>query len=213
MALAFHDISPELSESTAVFPGDRPFRRAVSQSFARGDNLELSSIDTTLHLGAHADAPSHYRAGGEPIDRRPLERYLGRCQVVSVSTPRGARILPSHLSGELKAPRVLFKTDSFPDPNRWNSDFCSLSPELVEWVRARGVVLVGIDTPSIDPEDSKPLESHGAVAAGDLAVLEGLVLTRVPDGIYTLIALPLRLRDADASPVRAILVEGDAWNG
>ena len=165
------DISPAISKDIAVFPGDVAFSRNVSMDFPR-HHLALSSITTTLHLGAHADSSSHYHAKGVGIDQRPLERFLGNCQVVEVKAPRGARILPEHVSEKIEAKRVLFKTGSFPDPNRWNDDFNSLSPELVHFLSDQGVVTVGIDTPSVDPSDSKALESHQALYERDLAVLD-----------------------------------------
>ena len=100
---------------------------------------------------------------------------------------------------------MLFRTGTFPDPRRWNDDFASLSPSLVEILRERGVVLIGIDTPSVDPFESKALEAHQSFARNDMAILEGLVLDGVAEGEYELIALPLRIRGADASPVRAVL--------
>ncbi|MCB9663194.1 MAG: cyclase family protein [Alphaproteobacteria bacterium] len=201
------DISPPVHPGIGVWPDDVPYRREVSLSFAFGDHLELSSVQSTLHLGAHADAPIHYVAGGAGIAARPLDRYLGPCEVVAVDGVRGRRLLPADLPGPVRAPRVLLRTGSFPDPDAWNEDFASLSPELVHHLADQGVVLVGIDTPSVDPQDSKDLPSHGALAARDLAVLEGLVLRDVTPGVYTLLALPLRLVDADASPVRAVLVD------
>lgn len=201
------DISPPITKELAVFPGDIAFRRDVSMSFPQ-DHLALSSITTTLHLGAHADSSSHYHKDGKGVDQRPLERYFGDCQVLEVKLARGERILPAHLGGTpISAKRVLFKTLSFPDPNFWNDDFNSLSPELVHHLADLGVVLVGLDTPSVDPSDSKGLESHQALYARDVAVLEGLILKHVSPGLYSLIALPLPLKDADASPVRAILLE------
>ena len=201
------DITPVITKDLAVFPGDVAFSRNVSLCFPK-DHLLLSSITTTLHLGAHADSSSHYHAKGKGVDQRPLERYLGNCQVIEVKIPRGARILPTHLgTTKVLAPRVLFKTLSFPDPNQWNGDFNSLSPALIDHLADQGVVTVGIDTPSVDPADSKALESHAALFRRDLAVLEGIILDRVESGLYTLVALPLPLKDADASPVRAILLE------
>jgi arylformamidase len=201
------DISPLISERIGVWPGDVAFRRDVGLAIAEGANIDLSAIHTTVHLGAHTDAPSHYVADGVGIDRRDLDLYLGPCQVVGVDTPRGERIRPEHVTTEITAPRVLFRTGSFPDPDDFNEDFCSLSPELIDGLAAQGVRLVGIDTPSIDPFTSKDLPSHAAVARNDLAILEGVVLDQVADGTYTLVALPLRLADADASPVRAVLLE------
>ena len=156
--------------------------------------------------GPHGDG--HYVGSGAGIAQRDLAMYLGPCQVIAVSVPRGERIRPDHISVDITAPRVLLFTGSFPDPDVFNEDFNSLSPELVDWLDARGVVLVGIDTPSVDPFASKALETHQALHRTGMANLEGVVLGHVNPGDYTLIALPLPLTGADASPVRAALVAG-----
>jgi len=208
-----YDISPLISDRIAVFPGDQAFERKVAMDFAQGDHLGLSSILTTVHVGAHTDAPNHYHRDGESIDQRDLGFYLGRCQVVSVSAARGERIGLRQLQGtQILAPRVLFRTNSFPDPDQWNGDFNSFSPELIDELAKKKVVLIGIDTPSVDPADSKALEAHQAVYRNGLAILEGIVLDQVPDGLYTLVALPLKIQGGDASPVRAILYSGKLEN-
>lgn len=202
----YYDISPEISPETAVFPGDTPYSRTVALSFAKGDNLLLSSITGTVHLGAHTDAPNHYHPKGVGIEARSLRYYLGPAQVIEVDLMPDERIRVADLKEtKIDAPRVLFKTGSFPDPNQWNKDFNSLSAELIDHLAAQGVVLVGIDTPSIDPAEDKVLESHQAVYRHDMAILEGIVLDEVDAGIYELAALPLKLKGADASPVRAVL--------
>jgi arylformamidase len=204
---ALIDISPTLSERLAVWPGDQEFRRKVSLSLAAGDNIGLSSIQSTVHLGAHADAPIHYSQNGQGISDRALAPYLGACQVIRVALPRGSRIRPEHIEDPIQAPRVLFQTGSYPDPENWNSDFCSLSPELIDFLAQAQVCLVGLDTPSIDPYDDRELRSHQRVAQHDLSVLEGLVLEHVPAGLYSLIALPLKIEGADAAPLRAALLD------
>lgn len=203
-----YDISPKLTSHTAVFPGDTPLQQKSLLSFESGHHLMLSALQSTVHIGAHADAPCHYHPEGEDIAARDIRRYLGLCQVVSVcSNHSKGRIFPDDLLGRrITAPRVLFRTNSFLDPNMWKDEFCSLSPELIVWLAGQGVVTVGIDTPSVDPHDSKQLESHQALYKHDVAVLEGLQLEHVPDGEYTLVALPLRLEGFDASPVRAVLL-------
>lgn len=200
-----YDISPLISESIAVFPGDTPFKRNVLMSQDQGSHLDLSSIQTTLHVGAHADAVNHYGKNEPGIELKDLRTYMGGCQVIEVTTAFNQRI--SLYDFDVKAvvsSRILFKTNSF-NPNQWRDDFVSLSPEVIEALAERGVILVGIDTPSIDPATSKNLESHKAILAANMSVLEGLVLDEVKEGVYQLIALPLRIKDADASPVRAIL--------
>lgn len=205
--MRIHDLSPLIEPSLAVWPGDQPFSREVALSMATGAHLDLSSVRTTVHLGAHADAPSHFGLGATSIDAVELLPYVGPCQVMRVEVGRGERIQPHHLSGPIRAPRVLFHTGTFPDPRSWNENFASLSPELVEALHAQGVVLVGLDTPSVDPFASKALESHHALLRTGMRNLEGLLLEGVPEGCYTLIALPLRIAGADASPVRAILLD------
>ncbi len=200
------DISPEIHPGIAVFPGDTAFRQEFLLSLDRGDGFTLSKIETTVHLGAHTDAPSHYSVRGPTMESRPLALYCGPAEVVEVAVSRGERIGVAHLKGRnFRTPRVLFKTGTFPNPDHWNSDFSSLSSELVDHLASHGVQLVGIDTPSIDLADDKVLESHHAVSRHGLAVLEGVVLSHVQEGLYELIALPLRIRGADASPVRAVL--------
>lgn len=204
------DLSPVISARIAVWPGDVPFREDFALRMAEGAHLELSSLTTTVHVGAHADAPSHYLLGGAGIGERPLERYYGPCQVMRVEVGRGERVGVEHLTGPVRAPRLLLRTGTFPDPERWNEDFAALAPTLVAHLAAAGVVLVGIDTPSIDLMTCKDLPAHKAVAAADMAVLEGLLLDDAPEGVHTLIALPLRIEGADASPVRAALLVQEA---
>lgn len=209
--MKYYDITPLVSEQLGVFPGDKPYKIDTSMSFENNDNIKLSAVSTTVHLGAHVDAPSHYHPEGENIAERSLDYYMGMCQVISVKTAMGQRIVPDDiLKVKIQAPRVLFKTGSFPNPNNWNSDFCSLSAELIEELAEKGVSLVGIDTPSIDPESSKELPAHNKVYELNMAILEGVDLSEVPDGVYDLLALPLKLKGLDASPVRAILFETGA---
>ncbi len=202
------DISPLISSETAIFPGDTPFQRAESMNFDKGDHLELSSITTTVHIGAHADAPSHYHTDGQSIDSRDLSYYYGPCQVIEVQLEPDLRILPEHIQHHtINSERVLFKTNSFPDPNTWRDDFNSLSPELIDFLAQKGVCLIGIDTPSVDPANAKDLTSHKAIYKHNMAILEGIFLEKVQEGIYTLMAFPLRIKNADASPVRAVLLK------
>lgn len=202
-----YDISPLISPEIAVFPGDTTFQAQFLLDMHKGDNLTLSSITTTVHLGAHTDAPSHYHASGKTMEQRELSYYMGAVQVISVQCPRGTRIGIQDLHNiKISCPRVLFKTSSFPDPNKWNHDFVALSPELLDYLASLKVILVGLDTPSVDLADDKQLVSHQKIYQHNMAILEGVCLDQVEDGVYNLIALPLKIKGADASPVRAILV-------
>lgn len=215
--MKIYDLSPRIDASTPVWPGDTPFSSRLIQRLADGDAVNLSTLTTTPHLGSHADAPLHTEADGGDVADQPLAPYLGPCRVIEVPPgPRGvppALVEPFHLGGLLDGddpadpPRLLFKTDSVLDPGTFPERFTALSPALAELLVERGVVLVGLDTPSVDPFDSKTLDAHHTLFRNGVANLEGLVLRDVPAGVYELIALPLRLDGVDASPVRAILRE------
>ncbi|MDB5351098.1 MAG: kynurenine formamidase [Planctomycetota bacterium] len=200
-----YDITPPISDLLSVWPGDTPPRREVVMDMARGDSVTLSTLHATVHLGAHADAPNHYGRDGADIASRSLDFYLGRCQVIRVKVPRGGVVEVRDLDAEILAPRVLIHTGTFPDPSVFSQDFAALSPDLIDHLYSRGVRLIGIDTPSVDPFSSKTLDAHRAFLRHDMAILEGLVLDTVPEGVYDLIALPLKLVGFDASPVRAVL--------
>ncbi|MGD2116007.1 MAG: arylformamidase [Acidobacteriota bacterium] len=214
-----YDISPTLSAATPVWPGDTPFRAELTWSIEQGGTVNVSAVTTTPHLGSHADAPFHAEAGGATIADLPLEPFLGPCRVVQV--PPEPLITPEHVAQGpgggaggvdlADPPRLLLKTGSVragepagsgsPFPER----FSALSPELARALGEAGALLVGLDTPSVDPFHSEDLLAHHALIRGGVANLEGLVLDHVPPGIYELIALPLKLAGLDASPVRAVL--------
>ncbi len=201
------DISPRVNPQLAVWPGDKGFERQVALSFEGGDHLELSAMNTTVHLGAHADAPIHYHGDGSDIASRDPRLYVGPAQIISVDVPRGERIRVEQVDlSAVTSPRVLLRTGTFPDPQHFNEDFACLSPELIDALAQRGVKLIGIDTPSVDLFSDKELLSHNAIYRHDMAILEGLVLNDVADGHYWLAAQPLALEGFDASPVRALLI-------
>lgn len=227
-----YDITPPVTEATAVWPGDTPFRRRMLCRITEGASVDLSTISTTVHLGAHADGPNHYSERGIGVGEMPLVHYLGACQVVDVRVERGGRVGVGDVVGgvaSIRAPRVLIRTGSFDGFGAWNQDFAGLDAGLIDVLaaleidvdrpgeangigvgsfkgqRERGVITIGIDTPSVDLQASKDLPAHNAVFRHGMAILEGLELRGVPVGVYELIALPLRLIGCDASPVRAVL--------
>ncbi len=202
------DITPPITPDLAVWPGDTPPSREVLCEIERGATVTLSTLRATVHLGAHADGANHYGAGAPSIDAMPLARYIGPCHVIDAPVARGARVRAADLAtplDEVRHPRVLLRTGTFPDPTRWNADFAALDPTLVDLLADRGVELVGIDTPSVDLQESKDLPAHARFLARGLSILEGLRLAHAAPGEYELIALPLPLVGFDASPVRAVL--------
>ena len=200
------DISQRLAPALPVWPGDTAFALERTWTLDEQTPVNVSRLTLSTHTGTHADAPLHYRADGAAIDVVDLAPYIGECVMLDVRGC-GSVISPEHIVWDEVAgiQRVLLRTyDAFPHET-WDSAFVTIAAATIVRLAAAGVRLIGIDSPSLDPEDSVTLAAHHAVAAADMRILEGLVLDDVPAGRYELIALPLKIAGADASPVRAIL--------
>jgi arylformamidase len=202
------DISPPVQPGAPVFPGDTPYTQQWAATIAAGCPVNVSTITLSPHVGAHADAPLHYDPQGEAVGALDLAPYLGRCRVVH-AIACGPLVTWQHLAHAVHElpPRVLVRTYARAPVDRWDPQLAAFAPETIERLADAGVRLVGIDTASIDPAESKTLDSHQVIRRLGLRVLENLVLDDVPEGDYELIALPLKLMSADASPVRAVLRE------
>jgi arylformamidase len=200
------DISPPIRPGLAVWPGDTAFVQERSWTIGPGCPVNVSRIMLSTHTGAHADAPLHYAADGAPVDGLDLERYLGPCRVIDARAAKGA-VQPSDVADALDGapPRILLRTADTAAVEHWDPGFTAVAAATIDLLAARGVVLIGVDTPSLDPETSKTLDAHHAIHRHGMSILEGLVLDAVPAGDYELIALPLRLAELDAAPVRAVL--------
>jgi arylformamidase len=204
-APALWDISPTVSASIPVWPGDTPFEASPTWEIRDGCPVHVSRMTMTTHLGAHTDAPSHYDPAGRAIDAVDLAPYLGPCRVIHCVGVKTVR--PEDIAGRLDGtpPRVLLRTYASAPQQAWDPAFPAIAADTIALLASKGVILVGTDAASLDPQDSKTLDAHHAVRRHGLAILEGVVLDAVPPGDYELIALPLKLAGMDASPVRAIL--------
>jgi arylformamidase len=200
------DISPPIRPSLAVWPGDTPFSQERTWAIGPGCPVNVSRITLSTHTGAHADAPLHYAADGAPVDGLDLERYVGPCRVIDVRRAKAA-VQPAEIADKLVGapPRILLRTAEQAAVDTWDTHFTAVAAETIELLAGSGVVLIGVDTPSLDPEASKTLDAHHAVRRHGMSILEGLVLDAIEPGDYELIALPLRLAELDAAPVRAVL--------
>ena len=202
------DISPPIRTGIPVWPGDTQYAEQRTWTLAGACPVNVSKFTMSTHTGAHADAPFHYDAEGARSGALALERYIGPCRVIHAI---GAKPLvePEHVRGHL-APgitRVLVRTYAKSPVERWDESFTAVAPATLELLAQSGVSLIGIDTPSLDPQESKTMDAHNVVRRHGMSILEGLVLDGVPEGDYELIAPPLKLADLDAAPVRAVLRE------
>jgi arylformamidase len=199
------DISQPLTNDMAVFPGDERFQFSLTHTKEQIGSANIGRMSASLHTGTHIDAPFHYDSNGRTVDQLDLNRYIGRATVVDVShtdfvTAEDLGKLDVHL-----APRVLLKTALPNNPKQFPKKMPVLHQDIAGFLKRNGVFLLGVDTPSVDPAESKKLETHHALYEHNINILENIMLDHVPAGDYELIALPLAIQGGDGSPVRAVL--------
>ena len=206
------DISRPVVPGISVWPGDTAYVYTRTWKIGQGCPVNVGQVTMSLHTGAHTDAPVHFDDLGADIASVDVAKYVGACVVVRIEGGAGGLTpaeLPASVEADLRrAPRLLVRTYDA-RPEGFDTHLRHLTPELADWLADRGVVLVGLDSDSMDAFDSKELPSHRRLAARGIAILEGIDLSAVSPGVYDLIALPLRLVGADASPVRAVLLGKD----
>ena len=202
------DISPPVDARSPVFPGDTPYTQQWAATLTEDCPVNVSAITLSPHVGAHADAPLHYDPQGAAVGALDLKPFLGHCRVVH-AIGAGPLITTAHLQHALHdlPERLLVRTYRQMPLDRFDTQLTAFDPDTVQHLADLGVLLIGTDSASIDPADSKQLPSHQVIRQRGLRVLENLLLDDVPEGDYELIALPLKLMSADASPVRAVLRE------
>lgn len=201
------DISRTLNAAIAVWPGDTPFQMQPALTIAAGAAVNLTTLTLSAHTGSHADAPYHFDAAGATLEQVGLAPYWGPAQVVTVHRAAGELTPADFAHVDLDAaPRLLVRSAaSRQDPAIFPAEIVYPGPALIEVLAQHGVVLYGADAPSMDAIDSKTLPGHHALHRHGIAILEGLDLTPAPDGLYELVALPLKIAGGDGSPVRAAL--------
>jgi arylformamidase len=212
------DISRALSEELAPWPGDTPFRFELKWKMAEGATVNVGAINMGVHNGTHADAPFHFDESGDPIERMPLDAYVGAAVVIDLTKlfaktgneldrtrEIGVADLESFSASLEQAPRLLLKTGVWKDSKVFPDWIPVIASDVPEWLGKRKVKLLGLDLPSVDAIEAKKLTNHYALAAARVAIVESLDLSEVEAGIYHFSGLPLKIAGGDAGPVRAIL--------
>jgi arylformamidase len=199
------DISRPLHTGMVVWPGDTPTEFTFAATKAGGYSCNVGRLVTSMHAGTHVDAPYHFDEKGAKIDELALDTYVGPARVIDA---RGRDVLTPDLLAPFDwraTPRVLFRTNCWANPAAFPNGWPRYAPELPAWLGTHGMRLVGMDFPSVDQPDSKDLATHHGLEAARVLILENLDLRAAEPGVYELIALPLKIRGGDGSPVRAVL--------
>jgi arylformamidase len=203
--MPIRDITIPMQDSLACWPGDAPFRFTWTWRKRDGATVNVGQFQLSVHTGTHTDAPFHFDDEGATCEFLDLHPFIGPARVISVMNRRRIRrqdLEPFDLSD---TPRLLLRTDGWTDHARFPTSIPIMDEDVPAWLRRQGVILVGVDVPSVDDLDSKDLPNHHALDRNGIAILESLDLAGVPAGVYELLALPLKLIGADGAPVRAVL--------
>ncbi len=205
--MKIYDITRTINPDLAVWPGDTSFSSESVMDMSAGSSVNLTTLTLSSHLGTHVDAPYHFKNEGLTMAQVSLPAYIGSATLVTVERTEGPLLISdfpeldwSHVE------RLLVHSVASSKPlAEFPSKFVYPSPELADFMGQHDLVLFGSDAPSMDDMNSKLLPGHNKLQANGIVILEGLMLTGVPDGNYELIALPLKIEGGDGSPVRAIL--------
>jgi arylformamidase len=199
------DVSLPLDSQIAVWPGDTAFDYELTWKKSAGATVNVGAVRLSTHCGTHVDAPFHFDEQGKRIDELDLATFVGNAFVIHVRNRRN--ISRSDLSRDWQgATRLLLRTDAWSNPRVFPKEIPVLDRDVPDWLGSQGVVLLGLDVPSVDELDSQDLPNHHALARNHVAILESLNLNGVEEGVYSLVAAPLKFIGADAAPVRAFLM-------
>jgi arylformamidase len=207
------DISRTLTNDLAPWPGDKPFRFDLTRAIADGAVVNLGAISLSVHNGTHGDAPFHFDSSGATIERVEVENYVGRAVVVDFTEEFADNDkelieiddLQKQAAAIAQTSRLLIKTNVWRDSTIFPEKIPVIARGVADWLAEKGVLLLGLDLPSVDTIDAKVLKNHHALGRAKIAIIESLDLSGVEPGVYNFAALPLKIAGGDGAPVRAIL--------
>jgi arylformamidase len=211
--MPIYDITLTISNELPVWPGDQPVQLKHTQDMHNGDVCTLSHLNATVHMGTHLDAPMHFVRDGHGVDQIDLNKLIGPCFVVDL--PDIDSIDAQSLEWAnipAQTTRLLCRTRNsryWAQADRvFHTDFVAIDPSGAEWIVQRGIQLVGVDYLSVGSYEGG-IPTHEILLSHGVVPVEGLDLFRIEPGEYQLICLPLKLKDCDGAPVRAVLMRDE----
>ena len=204
------DISLTISEELPIWPGDPQIKLTRISSITEGDTANVTHLSAAVHIGTHVDAPDHFLGNGQTVDEIPLDLLVGPTLVVEIGSRGNITEEDLHHAGIPKETRrILFKTSN---SRLWESgerefqeDYIGLAPGGAEYLVESGIEVVGVDYLSVAPfHDAET--THKILLEKGILIIEGLDLSRIDPGEYTLLCLPLKISDSDGAPARALLM-------
>lgn len=209
VAVKIYDISIPISESMPTYPGDPPVTIDPILQIAQGDAANVSRLSFSNHTGTHLDPPAHFIPGGATVDQLDLRVLIGAARVIDLT--RVAREITANDLERARIPRgtqrLLLKTrnSALWRKSEFQKDFVGIAGDAAQWLVDHKIKLVGIDYLSVETFGAREPRTHRTLLGAGVIAVEGLNLTGITPGQYTLICLPLKIKDGDGAPARAIL--------
>jgi len=207
---SIYDISVRLGDESIDYPNDTPYTRELIWTIKDSRICDLSELVMSAHSGTHIDTPAHFIEGGRTLDSYAVRDFILPAQVVNIEDKEAIR--PAEFRNPSIEPgdALLFRTENSVSglcrTGSFSERFVYLSPEAAELCVDKKVSLVGIDYITIERYGDKGFPSHRKILGNNILALEGIDLNAVPSGRYTLFCLPLKIKEGEASPVRAVLL-------
>jgi arylformamidase len=195
------DISRSLSLRTSHWADDTTFEFNLPFSRKAGAKINVGAIRCSTHFATHVDAPFHFN-GSTTVELLPLDSFFGEAEVID---SRFSERISFNVIKQMP-PRILFRTDGWPDSNNFPASIPTLTELAIENLKRAGVRLIGVDLPSVDQIESKELPNHIALERAGITIVESLYLIGVNAGRYTFAGFPLTIEGGDAAPTRAVLI-------
>lgn len=200
------DISLPINNKTLVHPSEKFLNIEPNRTFEK-NGVRTSKITIGSHTGTHIDAPSHFLINGKSADQIDLKKCMGKCQIIEIAEDVKL-IEKEYIVDKITSERVIFKTKNSKLLNKpYTKDITSLGVSAIEYLIEQGIVLIGIDYTGIEASGSPGHRVHTKLLGKEIIIVEGLNLSDVTQGDYEIILLPLRLKNLDGSPARAILIK------
>lgn len=190
-----YDITQPLF-SCAVFPGDPAPKRDVLADMQKGDVINLTAFSMCSHNGTHVDAPAHFIKDGKTVEQIDLSVFVGDCYVASHEgdvTAEDARRILATAARENASERILIAGKAV------------VTEAAARVFAEAGIKLFGNESQTVGPEDA-PMQVHLILLGAEVVLLEGVVLSHVPEGKYVLSAAPINLNGCEGAPCRAVLI-------
>lgn len=201
-----YDITETYEKGMLRYPSFKDFELVFDREYDLGNTMAQSHFEMNSHLGTHLDSPYHMIKDGKRIEDYELERFIGKCQVISL---KGKDCIGEEDLKKLniEAERLIFKTDNYERITSGSFENVYFKEDVGEYLASLGIRLIGIDCFSVDRIGSKSYQAHMSILGNQIAILEGIFPQDVPDGIYFMMCLPLKIASAEGCPCRVLLFE------